>query len=98
MSERRRMSMCMHIDGFTRNAVFPRDYTNLLRDNGKTLEPAAARAWFATQKAMGRELLPVSKECGNPCQHADKGCTGFNYKDEDFKGGCPGYVITENES
>ncbi|MGX0136319.1 hypothetical protein [Cupriavidus metallidurans] len=90
----RRFHLCMNVDGFLKNSVYPRDYRNVFRDDqGKTLEPAAARAQLEIEKAKGRHVIPMSKECGSPCQHADKGCTGFVYGGALEKQGCPGYRI-----
>ena len=88
----KRFSLCMDIDGFVRNNRFPRDYRNLFRDDtGRTLSPEEARAQLAIEKAKGREVIPMSAECGNPCQHASNGCTGFDYAGK----GCPGRYIDE---
>jgi|GEM_PF-1738613 len=58
------------------------------KNTGKSLTNAAALSGLRADLAAGRELLPMGDECGTPCGHADKGCTGFNYKEG---GGCPGY-------
>jgi len=89
----KRFSLCMDIDGFVRNSRFPRDYRNLFRDDaGRTLALEEARAQLAIEKAKGREVIPMSAECGSPCQHAGSGCKGFDYSG----GGCPGRYIDED--
>ncbi|RYE43924.1 MAG: hypothetical protein EOP24_26095 [Hyphomicrobiales bacterium] len=82
----RTFSLCMSIDGFVRNERFPKGYTNVFMDNGRTLTPAEARTYLALEKAKGRKVIPMSAQCGNPCQHADNGCAGFDYSG----GGCAG--------
>ena len=78
-------SLCMNIDGFIHNNRYPRDY-NVFEENGRALTPAEARTFLALEKAKGRVVIPCSSECGNPCKHAENGCTGFDYEG----GGCPG--------
>jgi hypothetical protein len=80
------ISLCMDIDGFTRNAKYPGGYKNMFIDDGRTLTPAEARAFLAMEKAKGHKVIPCSSECGNPCKHSDNGCTGFDYQGV----GCPG--------
>lgn len=79
-------SLSMNIDGFVRNTPYPRGYRDMFIENGKTLSPAEARTFLALEKAKGREVIPCSSECGNPCKHSENGCTGFDYSG----GGCPG--------
>ena len=78
--------MCMNIDGFVRNNRFPQGYSQMFSENGRTLSASEARTFLALEKAKGRKVIPCSAECGNPCKHADNGCTGFDYSG----GGCPG--------
>jgi hypothetical protein len=82
----RTISLSLDIDGFIRNARFPNGYKNMFSEDGVTLTPAEARTFLAMEKAKGRKVIPCSGECGNPCKHADNGCTGFDYQG----GGCPG--------
>jgi hypothetical protein len=82
----KRHSLSMNIDGFIRNCRYPRDYNVFEDDDGRPLTPAEARTFLALEKAKGRKVIPCSSECGNPCKHADNGCTGFDYAG----GGCPG--------
>ncbi|HXI93820.1 MAG TPA: hypothetical protein VNO24_27870 [Blastocatellia bacterium] len=79
-------SLSMNIDGFVRNNRYPKGYKGLFIEDGKTLSAAEARTHLALEKAKGRVVIPCSSECGNPCQHSDNGCTGFDYAG----GGCPG--------
>jgi hypothetical protein len=83
----RKFSMSMNIDGFIRNTPYPRGYKGLFSDGGRTLTAPEARTFLALEKAKGRSVIPCSAECGNPCQHAENGCTGFDYAG----GGCPGH-------
>lgn len=83
-------SLCMSIDGFRRNNRYPRDYKVFQHDDGRPLSPAKARIFLAEEKLKGHKVIPCSAECGNPCKHADNGCTGFDYSG----GGCPGRNTT----
>lgn len=80
-------SMCMNVKGFLKNAKYPRGYKDVfIDDDERTLSPAEARDFLLAELEKGRQVIPCSGECGNPCKHADKGCTGFDYSG----GGCPG--------
>lgn len=85
----RRSSMRMNIDGFIRNNRYPDDYDIFEKDDGTAMKPEEALAFLTTEKAKGHTVIPCSSDCGSPCQHADKGCTGFDFKG----GGCPGYLV-----
>lgn len=87
-------SMHMSIDGFMRNNKFPRDYTIFQDDNGVPLSPSEALTYLTTEKAKGHKVIPCSAECGSPCKHADRGCTGFDYAGR----GCPGRHAIKEES
>lgn len=65
---------------------------NMLRDadSGRSLTAEQARDYLMDQLAQGREVLPMSKSCGNPCTQA--GCSGFDYGRD---GGCPGYPVDD---
>lgn len=83
----RRFSMSMNIDSFVQGSRYPSGYQGVFqRGDGRAMEPAEARTYLALEKAKGRNVIPCSAECGNPCQHAESGCTGFDYAG----GGCPG--------
>lgn len=85
----KRYSMCLNIDGFVRNERYPQGYRDLfIDDDGRTMSPAEARTFLAVEKAKGRNVIPCG-ECSNPCKHADKGCTGFDYAGK----GCAGYDV-----
>lgn len=79
-------SLCMNVDGFMRNNKYPRGYDIFQHDDGREMSPAEALQFLALEKAKGRKVIPCSAECGNPCKHADNGCTGFDYGGT----GCPG--------
>jgi hypothetical protein len=89
----RTRSMCMNIDGFMRNNRYPKAYDIFEHDDGKAMSPAEALAYLTTEKAKGHKVIPCSSECGNPCKHADNGCTGFDYDG----GGCPGRYSPERK-
>jgi hypothetical protein len=88
-------SLCMNIDGFVRNERYPQGYTDLFTDgDGRTFTPEEARAYLAIEKAKGYKVIPMSGACGNPCEHADNGCTGFDYSG----GGCAGRFTNPQEN
>lgn len=64
-------------------------------DDGKPLTRLEAIDALQDELVQGREVLPLSNDCGNPCKHAAQGCTGFDYGKN---GGCPGYLINKSES
>lgn len=83
----KRFSLCMNVEGFIRNNLYPRDYKGVFQnDDGTPLSAAKARTFLALEKAKGHKVIPCSSECSNPCQHAGNGCKGFDYSG----GGCPG--------
>lgn len=83
----RTIGLCMNVEGFMRNNRFPQDYRGVFQnDDGRTLDPHAARAFLRLELHKGHKVIPCNAECGNPCQHADRGCAGFDYAG----GGCPG--------
>lgn len=84
-----RFHIYLDIDGFVRSSRYPDEYIGLFRDHtGRSLTAAEARTKLTIEKAKGRKVLPMSKDCGAaPCPHVADGCTGFDYSG----GGCPGY-------
>lgn len=64
------------------------------RNTGQPLTNIEALTGLTCELAAGNEMLPMSAECGNPCDHAAEGCTGFNYGKG---GGCPGYPTPNRE-
>lgn len=86
----RRISMCLNVEGFMRNNRFPRGYDVFEQDDGTPLKPNEALAFLTLEKAKGRAVIPMSKDCGAPCKHAESGCTGFDYS---AGGGCPGHYV-----
>ncbi len=96
-----RMSMCLSIDGALREAderIRRRSRTTSYAtdDSGRYLTWREFRASLLIERNKGREVLPMGAGCGDPCAHAEKGCTGFLYADKDGKHGCPGYVIPDD--
>jgi hypothetical protein len=87
----KRISMCLDIEGFMKQTKFPRGYKDMFTDNGRTLTPEEARSFLFDELKKGRSVIPLSRECGNPCQHAANGCTGFDYNG----GGCTGRYIDQ---
>lgn len=83
----RTFSLRLNVEGFIRSNRFPRDYEGVFQDDsGRTLSAHEARLHLQRELAKGHKVIPCSGECGNPCKHADRGCTGFDYSG----GGCPG--------
>jgi len=85
-NQSRTFSICLNVAGFIKNSKYPDDYKGMFENNGKDLSPDEARAFLVDELAKGHKVIPFSSECGNPCKHADKGCTGFDYSGS----GCPG--------
>ncbi len=86
----RRFTVSLDVRGALNSLARQRTGMTMLRDgNGRNLPPAEAMAALACELMKGNNRIPMSEECRNPCQHADKGCTGFDYK----KSGCPGYEV-----
>jgi hypothetical protein len=86
VSRTRTISLSLNIDAFMRANRYPQGYDIFQHDEDTQLTPAQALAFLTLEKAKGRKVIPCSGECGNPCQHADRGCTGFDYQAD----GCPG--------
>lgn len=84
-------SMCLDVEGFMRNNRYPLGYDIFGHADGTPMTEPEALAYLTSQKAMGRKVIPCSSECGNPCKHADSGCTGFDYQG----GGCAGRIKEE---
>ena len=82
----RTIGMCINVEGFLRHSKFPQDFRDVFSSKGRTLSPVEARDSLRMELYRGRKVIPCSEECGNPCKHADRGCTGFDYAG----GGCPG--------
>jgi len=85
----KRISMCMDVANFMKQSKFPKDYKNMLVDQGRTLTAEEAHTFLIGELQKGRSVIPCSGECGSPCQNEDKGCTGFDYSGK----GCPGRYI-----
>lgn len=90
----RSYSMCMNIEGFIRNNRYPRDYNIFEQGDGTPMSPEEARTYLQAEQAKGHKVIPCSAECGNPCKHANSGCTGFDYQGS----GCPGRIVDPNRS
>ena len=86
MTRLRTISLCMNVEGFMRNNRYPRGYDIFQKDDGTPLTSVQALQFLTLEKAKGRVVIPMNAECSNPCTHASKGCTGFDYSG----GGCPG--------
>ena len=84
-----RYSMCLNVEGFLNNLRYPHGYDVFKQDDGSPLSPPEALAFLKIENAKGHAVIPMSSDCANPCKHADKGCTGFDYS----KTGCPGYRV-----
>lgn len=88
----RRMSMCQDVRGAIKRLSASRAKKSEFSVDGRPLSRLEAIDALHDEIAAGRETLPLNKECGNPCTHADKGCKGFDYGKS---GGCPGYFIDD---
>lgn len=84
--------MSLWVRGFLKTAQFPRDYTRMFTDEGRTLSPEEARDHLMDELAAGHEKIPCDARCGNPCQ--EPGCAGFDYGEN---GGCPGSVVPDDD-
>lgn len=83
-------SLCIDTQAYYQRRAFPGGFANLLRGgDGTALSPAEAATFFVVEKARGHAVIPVSAQCGKPCEHADRGCKGFDYSGN----GCPGYFV-----
>ncbi|MEL6236969.1 MAG: hypothetical protein AAFO57_00385 [Pseudomonadota bacterium] len=87
----RRYHLCLDVEGALQNIKFPSGYRGMFIDNGRELTPREARDTLRIESMKGRKVIPMSKECGAACQHAESGCTGFDYSG----GGCPGHRVNE---
>ena len=85
----KRYGLRMSIDGFLRHNRYPDDFDVFQAGDGRAMKPSEALAFLTTAKARGHTVIPCSAECGAPCPHEARGCTGFDYSG----GGCPGYFV-----
>lgn len=86
----RRVSMCLSVRGALRRLAESRSKKSEFTDEGRPLTRLEAIESLQDELVKGRETVPLGANCSNPCQHADKGCEGFNYGKN---GGCPGYWL-----
>lgn len=86
----RRMYMCLSVRGALRRLAESRSKKSEFTDDGRPLTRLQAIESLQDELVEGRETIPMSENCSSPCQHADKGCKGFDYGKN---GGCPGYWI-----
>jgi hypothetical protein len=87
----RRISMCLSVRGALRRLAESRSKKSEFTDDGRPLTRLEAIESLQDELVKGHETIPLGENCNNPCQHADKGCKGF---DHGKNGGCPGYWIT----
>ena len=88
----RKISLCLCVRGFLKNAKFPSHYRQMFKEGGRTLSPEEARDFLMDELAKGHEKIPCEARCGNPCQ--ETGCEGFDYGEH---GGCPGSVVPDDD-
>lgn len=81
------ISLCLNIEGFLRSNQYPAGFDIFQKSDGTSMSAADALTFLTLEKAKGHMVIPCSAECGNPCRHAQNGCTGFDYG---ARGGCPG--------
>lgn len=92
--------MNMSVRGAIRNTMGLRKNakTYMTDDKGRPLSRDEAVSALMDELAKGRDVIPLESTCGNPCQRAHLGCTGFLYKDAAAgKRGCPGYPTPDAE-
>lgn len=58
-------------------------------NTGESLTNVEAMVYFSCELAKGRETLPSSATCGNPCENEIRGCKGFDFGRD---GGCRGFT------
>lgn len=81
--------MYMCVRGAIRNLQQSRSKkSGLLHDDGRQMTKNEAIDALMDELAEGRETIPVSSKCGNPCGHSSA-CKGFDFGKN---GGCPGYI------
>lgn len=84
--------MSMNLQEFIKNNRYPRDYSGVFQDDtGRELSASEAASLITSEIAKGHVVIPASQECGNPCKHSVRGCTGFDHAG----GGCPGRQTAE---
>lgn len=85
-------TMCMSVRGGIRMLQSKRrnSKTYMRDDSGRELSRDEAINALMDELAKGHEVIPMSKECGNPCAYAS--CPGFNYGEH---GGCGGRITGE---
>ena len=88
----RRVSMCLSVRGALRRLSESRGKKSEFTDDGRPLTRLEAIESLQDELVKGHETIPLGENCSNPCQHADKGCKGFDYGKS---GGCPGYWLKE---
>lgn len=85
------ITMCMSVRGGIRMLQSKRrSAKTYMTDNaGKPLSRDVAINALMDELSKGREVIPMSPHCKNPCAYAS--CKGFDYAG----GGCPGHVTGE---
>jgi hypothetical protein len=88
--------MCMSVRGGIRHlqSLRKNQKTYMTDDQGRALSRDEAINAMMDELAKGREVIPMTTQCGNPCSNAGRGCTGFNYGEG---GGCAGFC-TDGEA
>lgn len=84
-------SMCLSVRGGIKMLQAKRSNakTYMTDNNGKPLSRDEAINALMDELAKGREVIPMSRQCGNPCAYAS--CKGFDYAG----GGCGGHTTGE---
>lgn len=91
-----RYSICQSVRGALKELNRSRAKKSYYQsDKGVPLSRLEAIDALMDELAQGHEVIPLGDECENPCPHADKGCTGFDYGKG---GGCPGYRVDEGDA
>lgn len=89
MKKVRVSSLSMNVVNFLKTRKYPEEFNIFQHDDGSDMSAEQALTFLTLEKAKGRVVIPCSSECSNPCKHANRGCTGFDYN----AGGCPGREI-----
>ena len=91
-TEHRSISMCLSVRGgiMMMQAKRINAKTYMTDDKGHLLSRDEAINALMDELAQGREVIPMSDHCGNPCAYAS--CKGFDYSQG---GGCGGHVTGE---
>jgi hypothetical protein len=84
----RRYSVCVDVR-WAMLQLKPGEPTHMKNSEGEPMDAAEAGMRLTLHLMRGHKVLPLSRECNNPCEHEEAGCTGFDFAG----GGCPGHEV-----